>query len=198
MTTRINLLPWREKRRKRQQQEFMAMLGFAAVIGVFVAFGWQYVKQGQIDEQRARNTFINKEVVKLERDIKEIERLEERRAELVERMQVIQDLQGNRPSIVYVFDQLVRTLPEGVYYTFVSRSGKKFRIEGVAESNNRISRLMRSLDESVWFEEPNLLEVSALSGEDDGERNQFTLTVQQGSPGKADENGDDGEGGEES
>lgn len=180
MTTKINLLPWREERRKQLQQEFVAMLGFAAVLGVVVVFGWYSLKQNQIETQQLRNTFVEKEVAKLEEDIKEIERLEERRQELVERMKVIQELQGNRPSIVYVFDQLVRTLPDGVYYTSIKRSGKSFEIQGVAESNNRISRLMRNLDESVWFQNPNLLSVTAAS--EGGERNTFTLTVQQGTP----------------
>lgn len=180
MTTRINLLPWREERRKRLQQEFVAMLGLAAILAVGVAFGWHTIKQNQIEDQQARITYIEKEVAKLEEDIKEIERLEERRKELIERMQVIQDLQGNRPSIVYVFDQLVRTLPDGIYYTSVSRNGDVFQIEGIAESNNRISRLMRNLDESVWFQDPNLQKVTAVS--ETSQANKFTLTVRQGTP----------------
>lgn len=185
MTTRINLLPWREERRKQLQQEFFAMLGLAALLGAAVIFGLYHLKQSQIQEQRLRNTLVEKNVAELEEDIKEIKRLEERREELVERMKVIQDLQGNRPSIVYVFDQLVRTIPDGVYYTAISRNGAMFEIEGVAESNNRISRLMRNLDESVWFQNPSLQNVTAV--QQGGQENEFTLTVRQGTPRDEDE-----------
>lgn len=190
MTTRINLLPWREERRKQLQQEFFAMLGLAALLGAAVIFGLYHLKQNQIQDQRMRNTLVEKNVAELEEDIKEIKRLEERREELVERMKVIQDLQGNRPSIVYVFDQLVRTIPDGVYYTAISRDGAMFEIEGVAESNNRISRLMRNLDESVWFQNPNLQNVTAV--QQGGQENEFTLTVRQGTPrDEEDEGGDE-------
>ncbi|MEE3321585.1 MAG: PilN domain-containing protein [Pseudomonadota bacterium] len=179
MTTTINLLPWREERRKQQQQEFIVLLVVAAVVGGLLFWLWQGSVDQQIADQRARNSHIQAKTAELDEKIKEIKELKERRAELVARMEVIQSLQGNRPSIVYVFDQLVKTLPDGVYYNEIKREGDLFTIVGLAESNNRISRLMRNLDQSDWFEGANLLNVSA--GNDGTEVNSFTLTVKQAS-----------------
>lgn len=186
MTTTINLLPWREERRKQKQHEFVAMLIFAAIVAGLIFWLWKGMVEGQIADQQSRNNHIQSAISKLDTQIKEIKELQRRRDELVARMKVIQELQGNRPTIVYVFDQMVRTLPDGVYYTLVERSGDTYTIEGVAESNNRISRLMRNLDASDWFVEPNLLNVRALESSrgSDGEAqaNAFLLTVKQGSP----------------
>ncbi|MDX1803552.1 MAG: PilN domain-containing protein [Alcanivorax sp.] len=184
MTTTINLLPWREERRKQQQQEFVALLVAAVVVGGLLFFGWKAHVDQQIADQRARNNFIESKAAELDTKIKEIKEIKARRDELISRMKVIQDLQGNRPSIVYIFDQLARTLPDGVYYLSIERKGKLFTIKGIAESNNRISRLMRNLDESEWFEAPNLQNVTAL--DDGSDANSFTLTVEQSSP-KSDE-----------
>lgn len=180
MTTTINLLPWREERRKQRQQEFVAMLIFAALLAGLIFWLWKGVVEDRIADQQTRNDHIQSEISKLDKQIAEIKDLQKRRDELVARMKVIQDLQGNRPTIVYVFDQLVRTLPDGVYYTMVERKGDTFTIDGIAESNNRISRLMRNLESSPWFVHPNLLNVKALS--DKSQTNSFELTVGQGSP----------------
>ncbi|MAO60278.1 MAG: pilus assembly protein PilN [Alcanivorax sp.] len=185
MTTTINLLPWREERRKQKQHEFVAMLIFAAIVAGLIFWLWKGMVEGQIADQQSRNNHIQSAISKLDTQIKEIKELQRRRDELVARMKVIQELQGNRPTIVYVFDQMVRTLPDGVYYTTVERKGDSYTIEGVAESNNRISRLMRNLDASDWFIEPNLLNVRALDPDNraEGEQtNSFVLTVKQGSP----------------
>ncbi len=161
MTTMINLLPWREERRKQRQNEFIAMLAFAALLAGLIFWLWKGMVEGDIADQQTRNNHIQSEIAKLDTQIKEINELQRRRDQLVARMTVIQELQGNRPTIVYVFDQLVRTLPEGVYYTLVERTGDSYRIEGVAESNNRISRLMRNLAASDWFVDPYLRNVNA-------------------------------------
>ena len=179
MTTTINLLPWREERRKQQQQEFIVMLVIAAVIGFALFWFWQSSVNQQIADQRARNSHIEAKSAELDSKIKEIKELKARRDELVARMEVIQGLQGNRPAIVYVFDQLVKTLPDGVFYNQIKRVGETYTIAGVAESNNRISRLMRNLDESDWFQEATLQNVTAL--EDGSEANSFKLTVKQAS-----------------
>ncbi|KAF0803763.1 type IV pili biogenesis protein PilN [Alcanivorax xiamenensis] len=192
MSTSINLLPWREARRKQRQQEFVALLIFAALLAGLLFWMWKGVMEDRIADQQTRNSHIQTEIAKLDEQIKEIKELETRRAELVARMKVIQELQGNRPTIVYVFDQLVRTLPDGVYYSSVERAGDIFTIKGVAESNNRVSRLMRNLDGSDWFVEPNLINVTALEGSQ--QANQFTLTVKQGRPDREGE----GEGDDES
>lgn len=179
MTT-INLLPWREARRKQQQQDFIIMLAVAAAIGIAVFFGWKMVVDSKVENQLSRNRYIERELAQLDQQIKEISELEKRRADLVSRMNVIQDLQNNRPYIVYMFDQLVRTLPDGVYYTSIERKGGIFTIAGVADSNNRISALMRNLNESDWFKDPDLRTVAA-AGEG-SEANVFTLTVSQELP----------------
>lgn len=185
MTTTINLLPWREERRKQLQQEFVASLILAAIVGGLIFWLWKGYVDQQIADQRTRNNHIETKTSQLNKKISEIKDLKERRAELVARMEVIQNLQGNRPTIVYVFDQLARTLPNGVYYSEVKKSGELFTFAGIAESNNRISRLMRNLEESSWFNSANLQNVSAL--DDGSEANSFRLTVKQSSPNNNDE-----------
>lgn len=189
MTTTINLLPWREERRKQQQQEFIVMLVVAAVVGGLLFWLWQGSVNQQITDQRARNSHIQAKSAELDEKIKEIKEIKARRDELIARMEVIQSLQGNRPSIVYVFDQLVKTLPDGVYYNEISRKGELFTIDGVAESNNRISRLMRNLDESEWFRDANLQNVTAV--EDGSGASQFQLTVKQASANDKEEKKDE-------
>jgi type IV pilus assembly protein PilN len=189
MTT-INLLPWREARRKQQQQDFIIMLAVAAALGALVFFGWQSIVDGRVQNQQNRNAYIQRELAQLDLQIKEISELEKRRADLISRMNVIQGLQNSRPYIVYMFDQLVRTLPDGVHYTSIERKGATFTISGVADSNNRISALMRNLNESDWFKDPDLRTVKAAS--DGSQANIFTLTVSQELPSAKDAEGKEG------
>lgn len=175
--TTINLLPWREERRAQQQQDFLMLLAGAAILGALVFLVWNMSVKSAMDNQQSRNRFVESELKQLETQIKEIRELEEQKADLVARMKVIQDLQNNRPSIVYFFDEMVRTLPDGVFYETIERKGPLFTIKGVAESNNRISALMRNLNDSDWFQKPNLVSVKAIDGE--GESNTFHLTVEQ-------------------
>ena len=144
MTTTINLLPWREERRKQRQQEFVMMLVLAAIVGGGIFWMWKGYVDQQITDQRARNSHIQTRSAELDEKIKEIKDLKSRRDELVARMEVIQNLQGNRPTIVYVFDELVKTLPDGVFYNEIKRVGDLYTIDGVAESNNRISQIGRA------------------------------------------------------
>ncbi len=183
ITTRINLLPWREERRKEQQMEFIALLLIAAALGglVYLVLSWQ-ANQG-IAVQQQRNAYIEQQVAVLDKEISEIKELEARKSELVERMRVIQDLQGNRPTIVYVFDELARTLPDGIVYTEVTRKDDTYKISGIAESNNRIASLMRNFNESPWFSDPVLSTVEAAPGSDFGDQaNLFALTVRESLP----------------
>jgi len=143
--------------------------------------------QGAIEHQNARNEFIQKEIAVLDARIAEIKELRERRQQLLERMKIIQDLQGNRPIIGRVFDQLVRKLPDGVYFTSLKMTGKNIAIIGAAESNNRVSNLMRNLDGSDWLEAPNLNEVKAVTAGVVDQENVFQLTVQQTQPGASTE-----------
>ncbi len=153
---RINLLPWREWERERRKKEFLVNLGGVLVAGVALVavFGWYL--GGRIEDQESRNAYLQKEIAVLDQKIAEIRDLQKTRDELLARMRVIQELQGNRPVIVRVFDELVRTLAKGVHFRSLAMQGNRLSVEGVAESNNRISTLMRNLDNSDWFASPNL------------------------------------------
>ncbi|HEY0962069.1 MAG TPA: PilN domain-containing protein [Pseudomonadales bacterium] len=157
----INLLPWREKERERRKKAFFAMLGGAAALaGAILGAGHLYM-QNEINNQNARNAYLQEQIAVLDNKIAEIRNLQDQKRALTERMAVIQDLQGRRPVIVRLFDELVRTLPEGVYYDRVTRTGDLISLEGVADSNNRVSTLMRYLEDSEWFAEPSLRQITA-------------------------------------
>ncbi len=179
---RINLLPWREQLREERKQRFLvAMAAFIGLGAGLLFLAAQYLN-AQIETQMARNEFVRKEIAVLDARIKEISELKTKKEQLLERMKIIQDLQGNRPVIGRVFDQLVRTLPDGVYFSEVKMAGKAIIIAGAAESNNRVSNLMRNLDASEWLELPNLSEVKAVTAGAVDQANVFLLTVQQTQP----------------
>lgn len=181
---RINLLPWREQLREERKQRFLVALGGTLAVAAGLLFlAGQYL-DGAIEQQNARNEFLKKEIAVLDERIKAIKELKERRAQLLERMKIIQDLQGNRPVIGHVFDQLVRTLPDGVYFTGLKRADKSIAVVGAAESNNRVSSLMRNLDASEWLVAPTLTEVKAVTAGAIDQANVFQLTVQQTQPGE--------------
>ncbi len=182
----INLLPWREERRKTLKQEFFALLGVVS-LGALLCVGLAWLLMNlSIDNQRDRNVFLQKHIADLELQVKEIKELKARRAELLERMKIIQNLQGNRPIITRVFSELVTSLPDGVYFTNLALKGKQLSIEGTAESNNRVSSLMRKLDQSEWFEDPNLTQVKANPGYGE-QASDFTMSVKLVLPGVEDE-----------
>lgn len=186
---RINLLPWREQLREERKQRFLVtIVGVLIVAGGIVFLADQYLNAA-IEQQNARNDFIRNEISALDSRIKEISELKTRRQQLVERMKIIQDLQGNRPIAARVFDQLVRTLPDGVHFTDVKMVGKSISIEGAAESNNLVSSLMRNQDASDWLTAPNLTEVKAISADKLDQANTFKLTVEQTLPKAQDEQG---------
>lgn len=178
----INLLPWREQLREERKQRFLVSLVGVLVLGAGLIFLADRYFENAIEEQVARNDFVRKEIAVLDTRIKEIKELRERRAQLLERMKIIQDLQGNRPIIGRIFDQLVRTLPDGVHFTSLKMTGKNIAIVGAAESNNRVSNLMRNLDSSEWLEAPNLNEVKAAVAGAIDQQSVFQLTVQQTQP----------------
>ncbi|WP_068824543.1 PilN domain-containing protein [Pseudomonas sp. BMS12] len=184
---RINLLPWREQLREERKQRFLVAMGGTLVVAAGLVFLAGQYFDGAIEQQNARNDFIKKEIAVLDARIKEISELKERRAQLLERMKIIQDLQGNRPIIGRIFDQLVRTLPDGVFFSALNRKGAVISIEGTAESNNRVSSLMRNLDASDWMKAPNLTEVKALTAGAVDQASTFKLTVKQTRPGAEDE-----------
>ncbi|AHI29293.1 PilN domain-containing protein [Marinobacter similis] len=178
---KINLRPWREELRAEKQKQFVVMILGAAIVAGGLAFLWKSDMDNRIAYQQSRNAYIETATKKLDQQIREIESLKQKRDELLARMQVIQDLQGKRPVIVRVFDELVRTLPDGLYYTDLKRAGDRVSIVGMAESNSRISTLMRQFEESLWFADPNLSNVSAADSRRAG-YSQFNLSVQQKTP----------------
>ena len=178
---KINLLPWREALRAEREKRYMIALTVTALVAVLLVLGGSRYIQGEIENQQARNQFMQREIAQLDAQIKEILGLRKRRDELIDRMKVIQSLQGNRPVIVRLVDELVRTLPDGVYYTSLDKQGEQITIQGVAKSNNRVSALMRNFDRSEWFANPNLLGVKAFP-EFGEQANSFNLLVQQKNP----------------
>lgn len=182
---RINLLPWREQLREERKKEFMTVLVLIIIFaGGLVFLGDRYLN-GKIDHQNARNEFLQKEITLLEARIKEIEQLQARRTQLLDRMKIIQDLQGNRPIIVRVFDELARTLPDGVHFDSLAMDGSTINIKGRAESNSRVSNLMRQMDASEWLTSPNLTAVRAVTAGGLDQANVFELSVKQTEPGAA-------------
>lgn len=179
---RINLLPWREERREERRKRFLLALTGVVVGSIGAVFIADQVISAAIDRQIARNDYIGKQIAVVDERIKQISELKAHRQQLVERMRIIQDLQGNRQVSGRIFDQLARTLPDGVYFTKVKRLGKTLSISGAAESNNRVSELMRNLDASDWFDAPSLNEVKATSADQVEQSNTFELTVRQTRP----------------
>lgn len=177
---RINLRAWRAELRAERQKQFLSALIFIVLVAGGLVFYWKYVVESQIAHQEARNAYLKSSMEELDKKIKEIEELKTKKQQLLDRMKVIQDLQGTRPVIVRVFDELVRTLPDGLYYESLTRKGSDLSIVGVAESNNRISGLMRNLDQSEWFANPNLKDVSAVKGKEAA--NKFDMTLKQVTP----------------
>lgn len=156
---RINLLPWRDELRKRREKEFIITAVIAALLMGGVVLGVHLHYESRIAYQEQRNQFIETEIAALDKKIKEIEDLKKERDSLIARTQVIQALQSGRPEIVHVFDELVTTLPDGVYYTKVTQKGRSLNLQGVAQSNARVASLMRSLEASKWFDNPSLVEI---------------------------------------
>ncbi len=186
---KINLLPWRDELRKRREKEFIVTAVIAALMMGGVVLGVHLHYESRIAYQNQRNTFIETEISALDKKIKEIENLKKERDRLIARTKVIQDLQAGRPEIVHVFDELVTTLPDGVYYTKVAQKGRGLNLHGVAQSNARVSSLMRSLSTSTWFENPSLVEITAdLQKKRAVRLSKFKLNVNQATKKKQDEN----------
>lgn len=173
---RINLLPWREERRKVRQNEFYAMLGAAAIAGLLVFGGIWYNYKLQIDGQLERNAYLTEQIRLLDDKIKKIEELDRRRAQLIARKNVIEQLQANRWQLVRIFDDLVRTIPDGVRLTSVKASGEQLTLDGVAESNARVSSYMKNLEVANLIKDPDLAGTYA-TGPDRRSRYVFTLRV---------------------
>lgn len=175
---KINLLPWREELRKQRQQEFLGVLAAVALAAAAIIWTLNENFESQLGAQNQRNAFIKRERSVLDAQITEIEQLRDKKNQLLERMELIQNLQGNRPIIVRLFDELARTVPDDLYFTELEITGVSAVVKGRAKSNNRVAALMRNFDNSDWFTAPNLISVKA----GDGEYNTFEVTMIQTDP----------------
>lgn len=173
---RINLLPWREAHRKIKRREFALATGAAVVAGIMFALGGKLMYSSWIDAQTAKNDLLKKEIGKLDAQITDILDLENRKQRLLARMEIIEKLQRSRPEIVHLFDELVKTVPEGVYLTSVKQSGKKLELHGIAQSSTRVSTFMRNIDGSNWINNPVLQVVEAAKDSPTG-GSSFTLNT---------------------
>jgi type IV pilus assembly protein PilN len=182
----INLLPWREERRKEQQREFGVMVAGGVVISALLVGLAHMTVQDWTDQQAGRNKQLQDEIAQVEKKIKEIEDIDRQREDLVQRMKVIQDLQESRPKIVHLVDELLDVLPVGSYLTSLKQENDKVTLDGKAQSNARVSAIMRAIENdkvTPWIDKPDLKVIV------DKDRNQsglfvFTMGLQQTSPHK--------------
>lgn len=176
--TRINLLPWREQERKERERQFYTVTGSAVVLAVLVVGYVHLHVAGMIETQHQRNAFLEQEIKTVEGHIKEIKELETEKTQLLARMKVIEQLQSQRPQMVHVFDELVKIVPEGVYLTSVKQSGTSITVEGIAQSNARVSAFMRNVEASAWMSSPKLNVIEAT--DKNGQRlSRFVLDIKQ-------------------
>lgn len=172
---RINLLPWREERRRERTRQFLVMLGVAAVLAVLATLGGKLFMDGWLDYQERRNAYLQQEIAAMDRKIREIEELEETRSRLLARKEIIEELQRSRSQMVHLFDQLARTIPDGVYLTSVRQSGARLTLNGIAESSARVSAYMRNIEGSEWLEKPELQVIETVQRGEQGRVRQFAL-----------------------
>jgi type IV pilus assembly protein PilN len=152
----INLLPWREELRKQKQKEFVTATAASAVLAAILVFASHVVVNGKIEYQNQRNDYLQAEIEILNKRIVRIEELEAMKQGLLARMNVIQDLQSSRPESVHLMDELVRSLPDGVYINTLTQKNRGLTMSGIAQSNARVSDYMRNIDASEWFADPHL------------------------------------------
>ncbi len=178
---KINLLPWRVERRKQKQKEFITMLGAAAAIAVGLSVLIILYYNGQISGQENRNTYLSTQIAEVDKQIEQIKDLDKQKADLLSRKKAIECLQGRRSLMVHLFDDLVRTIPDGVKLTSLEQDGSKLTVNGSSQSNARVSAYMRNLQVSGWMSQPELTIIEA-KGDDKGLPYQFTLITTIGNP----------------
>ena len=152
----INLLPWRQALRQRRRKEFLIGIGAAVGLAALITLLTHLTVSSMIDSQNRRNELLKAEITELDKAIEQILALEEQKSAMISRMEVIDTLQASRPEVVKLFDQIVSTLPEGVYLTSVDQNGKKIEFNGVAQSSTRVSAFMRNIDASESLSSPEL------------------------------------------
>lgn len=174
---RINLLPWREEQRRERKLQFGVAIGIAAVGALAVTAGAWLMFGSMISAQQGRNERLRSEIRTLDKQIEEINNLEASKQKFIARMDIIEKLQRSRPEIVHVFDEIVRTLPDGTYLTAVKQTDKRLKFDGVAQSSTRVSTFMRNIDASEWMKNPELEVVETKQGQVLGSN--FTLFADQ-------------------
>jgi len=160
---RINLLPWREARRKAHNLQFYILMGGVAVLAALIVLLVHGYYATRISTQEERNRFLKLENAKLDKEIEEIKKLKEEIQALLSRKQVIETLQADRAQTVYLLEQLVRQTPDGVYLKSIKQTGLKVNLTGYAQSNSRVSTLMRNIEASPYLENPDLVEIKAVN-----------------------------------
>ncbi len=178
---RINLLPWREELLKEQQKAFGVTAGIVVAVGAAIVYGGMILVDGMIQHQRDRNAYLESEIKILDQRIAEIRELEQRKNALLARMNVIEQLQASRPEIVHLFDELVRTLPDGVHVTQIQHAGTNLTINGVAQSSARVSAYMRAIEASDYLSISRLDIIQSVV-QDRDRAQQFVLQARQVSP----------------
>ena len=158
---RINLLPHREEKRKARQKQFAILAGIAAAVSLSIAALLWFAFDHQIDNQKGRNKYLTDEIATLDKKIEEIRKIREETASLLAKKQVVESLQSNRSEPVYLLDQLLRQLPEGLYLKSIKATGTKVNVTGYAQSNARVAALMRNIEASPYIESPSLVEIKA-------------------------------------
>ena len=176
----INLLPWREEQRQEQTRQFATVTVLSLILTGAAVFTVHVALDNQINHQQFRNKILQDEIKTLDASLKQIETLEETKEKLLSRMDIIQSLQRQRPQIVHLFDDFVRTVPEGIYLTNIKQHGEQLTIKGVAESNGRVSAYMRNIDASSWMATPKLKVIQTKKGT--LRSSDFTLVTSQARP----------------
>lgn len=176
---RVNLLPHREEKRKRRQQQFLGLAVFSVIIGALVAGAVWFFLDQQVQQQKANVAYMKGEIAKLDKQIEEIRKIREETAALLAKKQVVEGLQSNRSEPVQLLDQLLRQLPEGIFLKAIKQTGVKVNVLGYAQSNARVSTLMRNLGASPYLENPELVEIKAvLLDKDPNKRvNEFSMNI---------------------
>src|SRR6267154_4129891 len=187
---RINLLPWREDERKERKVAFTVALGVSALAAGVVTFAVYLMFGSMIDAQERRNEQLRAEIKNVDKQIEEINNLESAKQKFIARMEIIEQLQRSRPEIVHVFDEIVKTLPDGVYLTAVKQNASKLKFEGVAQSSTRVSSFMRNIDGSDWLRNPELEVVQ--TSKTSGPGSSFTLTAEEAPSAAAPDDGSSG------
>lgn len=175
----VNLLPWREELKELQKKQFFAMLGTGIIISVVIIILMHFFVVQYIAYQVKRNDFLQQQISLVDKQISEIQRLQKEKELLLARMNIIQHLQENRPHVVKLFDGLVRTIPEGLYLTSMTRLDMRLTMEGKAESNTKVSKLMRNIETSHWLTAPELSTIQAENPKNGEHEITFHLQAQQ-------------------